>query len=102
MHVSDEFRTLLLDLAVEMAVNGARERRFEAVDGEGRITTDYQSVTLGCRGGLAFEADVSSEDGDFRVQFFVDDRYLRESRPGTWITLPSSPLGASSHSEMLN
>jgi hypothetical protein len=100
MYMTEDFAWALYRGALEMVEGNLRELEIQAKDvGEANITTDYKVLALGHRGGIKFLVDASIGSRQFKIEFLLDTRYLREFVPGRWSlvgyrpsTLPAASL----------
>lgn len=62
--------------------------------GEGRLETEFKTMNLVTFSGPKFTSTLEIGAQTFRIEFIVDERYVREFVPGTWTTSRGAPMSA--------
>ncbi len=91
-NLTDNDRTLLLRLAVEVYLSSSDVRTFRTDHSEGCVSTKRVWVSMGSIFGMKFFAEVSTPAGDLKIEYIVRPFDLKRLGSGIWTDTPSSDL----------
>ena len=98
--LSEAIRLVLQVAAYKLSLDGFDSSRITSTVCEGYIETDWQSHLIGTRGGILFKTILTSEDGDYAVNFIISEddlaagkEFIRGVEESDEIAQFASPVG---------
>ena len=86
MALNDEIRTLLLEKAIKMALDGEKKLKVKSYYCEGIISTQWARKCIGSASGVEFYAEIETDRGSTKVSYIVQTKNFNTD-DGEWVRM---------------